>query len=52
MEGVGVGVGVDPPCRNVTSLCYCCSDGPYLYHGKRYGQPKGGKYPSVGGVHD
>ena len=25
------GGGVDPPCRNVTALCYCCSDGPHLY---------------------
>ena len=23
------GVEVDPPCRNVTALCYCCSKGPY-----------------------
>ena len=22
---------LDPPCRNVTALCYCCSDGPHLY---------------------
>ena len=23
--------GGDPPCRNLTSLCYFCSDGTYLY---------------------
>ena len=24
-------VDLDPPCRNVTALCCCCSDGPQLY---------------------
>ena len=31
LVAVGGGGGVDPPCRNVTALCYCCSDGPHLY---------------------
>ena len=26
-----VTVKVDPPCRNVTALCYYCSDGHQLY---------------------
>ena len=40
-------VWLDPPCRNVTSLCYCCSDGPHLYTAN-FTDSLRGKSPGLG----